>query len=99
MRSPIAPASWCRISPPCPQLPNVLDFRAVRKSAEPRLYARPSRAYSSADSGGGSLHGAIQAFRYVNIVAYTGLGLVAFVFWRRRRDRASMWAAATFGSL
>jgi signal transduction histidine kinase len=47
----------------------------------------------------GSLHEAIQAIRYVNIVAYAGLGLVAFIFWRRRRDRASMWAAATFGSL
>jgi signal transduction histidine kinase len=30
---------------------------------------------------------------------YTALGVVAFVFWRQRRDRASMWAAATFGSL
>ena len=47
----------------------------------------------------GSLHDAIEAFRYVNIVAYVALGVVAFVFWRRRRDRASMWAAATFGSL
>lgn len=47
----------------------------------------------------GSLHDAIQAFRYVNIVAYAALGVVAFVFWRRRRDRTSMWAAATFGSL
>src|SRR5207247_803456 len=26
-------------------------------------------------------------------------GVVAFIFWRQRRDRASMWAAATFGSL
>jgi signal transduction histidine kinase len=47
----------------------------------------------------GSLHEAIQAFRYVNIIAYAALGVVAFIFWRRRRDRASMWAAATFGSL
>jgi signal transduction histidine kinase len=47
----------------------------------------------------GSLHEAIQAFRYVNIVAYAALGVVAFIFWRQRRDRASMWAAATFGSL
>jgi signal transduction histidine kinase len=47
----------------------------------------------------GSLHEAVQALRYVNIVLYVALGAVAFVFWRRRLDRASMWAAATFGSL
>ncbi|MHB8470259.1 MAG: sensor histidine kinase [Gaiellaceae bacterium] len=42
---------------------------------------------------------AVQAFRYLNIVAFIALGLVALSIWRRRRDRASMWAAATFGSL
>ena len=34
-----------------------------------------------------------------NLVAYTALGIISLLFWRRRRDAASMWAAATFGSL
>ncbi len=42
---------------------------------------------------------AILVFRTANLVAYAVLGLVALVHWRRRRDSASMWAAATFGSL
>ncbi len=45
------------------------------------------------------MHDAALAFRYVNLVAYTALGVITLVFWRRRRDTASMWAAATFGSL
>src|SRR3979490_2353965 len=46
------------------------------------------------------MHAAVLAFRYINLVAYTALGVVALLYWRRRpRDRASMWAAATFGSL
>ena len=45
------------------------------------------------------MHDAAVAFRYVNIVAFATLGAVGLLFWRRRRDRASMWAAATFGSL
>ena len=45
------------------------------------------------------MHDAVQAFRYINLVAYIALGAVALVFWRRRRDRASMWAAIAFGSL
>jgi signal transduction histidine kinase len=45
------------------------------------------------------LHDAVQAFRYVDLVAYIALGAVTLVFWRRRRDRASMWAAIAFGSL
>ena len=45
------------------------------------------------------MHDAVLAFRYVNLVAYATLGLVALAYWQRRRDRASMWAAATFGSL
>jgi hypothetical protein len=45
------------------------------------------------------LHDAVQAFRYVNIVAYVALGAVTLVFWRRRRDRASLWAAVAFGAL
>ena len=45
------------------------------------------------------MHAAVLAFRYVNLVAYTALGTVALLYWRGRRDRASMWAAATFGSL
>ena len=42
---------------------------------------------------------AIHVFRYVNIVAYIALGFVTLRFWRRRRDRASMWAAIAFGDL
>jgi signal transduction histidine kinase len=45
------------------------------------------------------LQTAIHVFRYVNIVAYIGLGLVTLRFWRQRRDRASMWAAIAFGDL
>jgi signal transduction histidine kinase len=45
------------------------------------------------------MHNAVLAFRYVNFVAYTALGVASLVLWRRRRDSASMWAAATFGSL
>lgn len=45
------------------------------------------------------MHAAVLAVRYVNLVGYTALGVVGLLSWRRRRDRASMWAAATFGSL
>jgi signal transduction histidine kinase len=45
------------------------------------------------------LHEAVQAFRYLNIVAYVALGVVTLVFWRRRRHRASLWAAVAFGAL
>jgi signal transduction histidine kinase len=45
------------------------------------------------------LHDAVQAFRYINLVAYIALGAVTLAFWFRRRDRASMWAAVAFGSL
>ena len=45
------------------------------------------------------MHDAVQAFRYVNLVAYIALGVVTLLFWVRRRDRASMWAAIAFGSL
>jgi signal transduction histidine kinase len=45
------------------------------------------------------MHHAVLTFRTINIVAYTALGVVALVYWQRRRDAASMWAAATFGSL
>jgi len=45
------------------------------------------------------VHDAVQAFRYINLVAYIVLGGGTFVFWYRRRDRASMWAAIAFGSL
>jgi signal transduction histidine kinase len=50
-------------------------------------------------SGDGGMHDAVDAFRYINLVAYATLGAVALRTWRRRRDAASMWAAATFGSL
>ena len=45
------------------------------------------------------LHHAVQAFRYLNLVAYIALGAVTFVFWLRRRYRASRWAAVAFGAL
>ena len=45
------------------------------------------------------MHDAVLTFRTINIVAYTALGVVALVYLARRRDAASMWAAATFGSL
>ena len=45
------------------------------------------------------MHDTVQAFRYVDLVAYIALGAVTLAFWRRRRDRASMWAAIAFGSL
>jgi signal transduction histidine kinase len=45
------------------------------------------------------VHDAVQAFRYINLVAYIALGAVTLGFWVRRRDRASMWAAIAFGSL
>jgi signal transduction histidine kinase len=45
------------------------------------------------------MHDAVLAFRYINLVAYATLGATALLTWRRRRDSASMWAAATFGSL
>jgi signal transduction histidine kinase len=45
------------------------------------------------------LHDAVQAFRYINLVAYIALGAVTLGYWLRRRDRASRWAATAFGSL
>jgi signal transduction histidine kinase len=45
------------------------------------------------------VHGAVQVFTYINRVAYIALGAVVFLTWYRRRDRASLWAAAAFGSL
>jgi len=45
------------------------------------------------------LHNAVQFFHYLNLVAYVALGVVTILFWRRRRDRATKWAAIAFGSL
>jgi signal transduction histidine kinase len=45
------------------------------------------------------LHSAVQVLRYVNLVAYVALGAVTCVFWLRRRDRPTRWAAIAFGSL
>lgn len=45
------------------------------------------------------MHSAVQVFRYVNLVAFIALGAVAFATWYRRRDRASVWAAAAFGAI
>ena len=45
------------------------------------------------------MHDALRTFHTINLVAFLALGAIAFVTWRRRRDRASVWAAAAFGSL
>jgi len=45
------------------------------------------------------VHTAVQTLRDLNIVAYTALGAVALLIWRRRRDRAAMWAAGAFAVL
>jgi signal transduction histidine kinase len=45
------------------------------------------------------LHHAVQVLHYVNLVAYVALGIVTLLFWLRRRDRPTMWAAIAFGSL
>ena len=45
------------------------------------------------------MHSAVQVLRYVNLVAYVALGAVTFLFWLRRRDRPTRWAAIAFGSL
>ena len=40
-----------------------------------------------------------QAFGYVNLIAFTALGVVAIRQWRTRHDSAAGWAAAAFGSI
>lgn len=45
------------------------------------------------------MHAALRAFHTLNTVAFIALGVIALITWRRRRDRASVWAAAAFGSL
>jgi signal transduction histidine kinase len=45
------------------------------------------------------LHNAVQFFHYLNLVAYVALGVVTILFWRRRRDLATRWAAIAFGAL
>ena len=42
---------------------------------------------------------AVQIVDLVNLVAFTGLGAIAVTQWRRRRDRAAAWAAASFVSI
>ncbi|HEY3544177.1 MAG TPA: HAMP domain-containing sensor histidine kinase [Gaiellaceae bacterium] len=45
------------------------------------------------------MHDALRAFHTLNLIAFIALGVVALITWYRRRDRASGWAAAAFGSL
>lgn len=45
------------------------------------------------------MHDAIRALHTLNTVAFIALGAVALITWRRRRDRASVWAVAAFGGL
>lgn len=74
---------------------------SYRRAAGERRSRRPPTRLEFHVSAWGvrHLHDAVLAFRYVNLVAYATLGLVALRFWLRRRDPASMWAASTFGSL
>src|SRR4051794_35463665 len=48
---------------------------------------------------GAGLHEALRALHTLNTIAFIALGAVALVTWRRRRDKASVWAVAAFGSL
>lgn len=45
------------------------------------------------------MSGFIDVVGYLNLVAFTGLGLAALRQWFARRDRASLWAALAFGAL
>jgi signal transduction histidine kinase len=45
------------------------------------------------------VHDALSVFHTVNLIAFIALGAIALITWRRRRDSASGWAAAAFGSL
>ena len=65
------------------------------------IYADLRHAYSPAVPalGGAVLHNTVHVLHYVNLVAYVALGGVTLLFWRRRRDRPTMWAAIAFGSL
>ena len=45
------------------------------------------------------MHNAVHVLHYIILVAYVALGVVTFLFWLRRRDRPTMWAAIAFGSL
>ena len=45
------------------------------------------------------MHDALRAFHTLNTIAFIALGAIALATWLRRRDRASGWAAAAFGSL
>ena len=45
------------------------------------------------------MHDTVQAFRYLNLVAFTALGAIAVLYWDHHRERAALWAAASFGSL
>jgi signal transduction histidine kinase len=41
----------------------------------------------------------VELVGYLNLVAYTALGLVALRLWRTRGSRAGPWAAASFGAI
>src|ERR1044072_1562906 len=74
----------------------------VRAAASPArsfaLNGVTERAYIASVFGLGvpPVHDAVNAFRYLNLVAFTALGVVAVIYWDRHRERAAMWAAATF---
>jgi signal transduction histidine kinase len=65
------------------------------------MYADLQHAYSPAvlTLGGAVLHNTVYVLHYVNLVAYVALGGVTLLFWLRRHDRPTMWAAIAFGSL
>src|SRR3954449_2552419 len=79
-------------------MPEVID-RFLRTLSLSRIRGVPTPLQFDNSARGSGMHNAVLAFRYVNLVAYASLGVAALVLWRRRRDSASMWAAATFGSL
>jgi signal transduction histidine kinase len=45
------------------------------------------------------VHATARVFEYVNLVAFTALGVAAIRQWRLRQDTAAGWAAAAFGSI
>src|SRR5439155_22086826 len=90
----------CRPSSSTTALSSTRTPAARGSRARESVYGVRRLAYSSTTrSGSAALHEAVQAFRYLNIAAYIALGVVTLVSWRRRRDRASRWAAVTFGTL
>src|SRR5439155_18172367 len=76
------------------------------RSARARAASRRAELLTAARTGprvrpqlGDMLDATAQAFGYVNLIAFTALGVVAIRQWRTRHDSAAGWAAAAFGSI